>query len=100
MQTVVSVLIGFLLGGITVGMLMRLSEWRALRPDERDMQYRGAVRAAVRHLRVHGTLNLSQLERMMDINGVTALRYLDRMVRDGILKVQGHRGAGAFYTRS
>jgi DNA-binding IclR family transcriptional regulator len=52
----------------------------------------------LRHLRSHGTINLSQLERLMDIRGTTALRYLDQMVRDGILKQQGHRGGDAFYT--
>ncbi len=93
-------LIGFLLGGLTIRALMTLSERRSMRAHELDGQYQGAKRAVVRHLRVHGTLNLQQLERMMDITGVTAMRYLDQMVRDGILKQQGHRGRkAAFYTR-
>lgn len=72
----------------------------SVRPHVLDTDYLPAKRAAVRHLRVHGTLNLAELERMLDIRGTTALRYLDQMVHDGLLKQQGHRGTGAFYTLS
>lgn len=63
-----------------------------------ESDYLPARRAVIRHLRVHGTINLPQLERMLDISGVFALQHLDRMVCDGLLKQQGHRGADAFYT--
>ena len=79
--------------------LVQRSAFRAsVRPHVLDTDYGPAKRAVVRHLRVHGTINLAQLERMLDITGMTALRYLDQMVHDGVLKQQGHRGAGAFYT--
>jgi predicted HTH transcriptional regulator len=100
MQVVIAVLVGFLLGGLTVRGLMFVAHRRMTRPHERDGQYAAAKRAVRRHLRVHGSINLQQLARMMDISGVTALRYLDQMVRDDVLKFQGHRGAGAFYTRA
>jgi response regulator of citrate/malate metabolism len=100
MSMVIVGLVGFLLGGLAVRALTMLSEHHSVRAHELDGQYQGAKRAVARHLKVHGTLNLQQLERMMDISGVTALRYLDQMVRDRLLKQQGHRGKkGAFYTR-
>lgn len=71
---------------------------RSVRPHVLDTDYLPAKRAVVRHLRFHGTINLAQLEHMLDISGVTALRYLDQMVHDGLLRQQGHRGTGAFYT--
>lgn len=68
------------------------------RPHVYDTEYGPAKRAVIRHLRMHGTINLMQLERMLDITGTTSLRYLDQMVHDRIVKLQGHRGKGAFYT--
>jgi hypothetical protein len=100
MQIVVAALVGFLMGGLTVRGLTLLAERRMGRAHEQDGQYAAAKRAVSRHLRVHGTLNLQQLERMMDVNGITAMRYLDQMVRDKAVKLQGHRGAGAFYTKA
>jgi len=85
--------------GVAVTWLVQMRAHRAvLRPHVFDTQYEPARRAVLRHLRVHGTLNLQQLERMLDIPGTTALRYLDQMVQDGLLREQGHRGKGAFYT--
>lgn len=100
MEIIIVALGGFFLGGLAVRVLMMRSHRGLLRPHESDGQYQAGKRATHRHLRVHGTINLQQLERMMDINGITAMRYLDQMARDGLLKLQGHRGKGAFYTRA
>ena len=78
--------------------LLSMAHRNALRAYHAHGQYEPARRAVIRHFRVHGTLNLTQLEHMMDISGPTALRYLDQMVEEGLLSQQGHRGADAFYT--
>lgn len=78
--------------------VQELARRHATRPHVFDTEYAPAKRAVVHHLRTHGTLNLMQLERMLSISGTTALRYLDQMVHDGLLKQQGHRSKGAFYT--
>ena len=91
-------LVGMLLGVIVTWWLLQTAQRRAVRPHMLDSQYLPSKRAVLRHLRSHGTLSLTQLERMMDIRGTTALRYLDQMVHDGLLKQQGHRGGDAFYT--
>jgi hypothetical protein len=90
---------GFLLGGLAVRFLLEHAARRHLRPHVFDEQYAAAKRVVARHFRHHDTLNLAMMERLMDISGVTALRYLDQLERDGMVKVHGHRGAGAFYTR-
>ena len=99
MQTVIIILVGMLLGGLLVRWFMILSERRVIRPHMLDERYAAAKRAVGRHLRVHGTLNLAQLERMLEVTGTTALRYLDQMVHEGLLKLQGNRRTkGSFYT--
>ncbi len=98
MQTVLPFLVGILLGILVTWWLLGMAHRNALRAYNAHGQYEPARRAVVRHFRAHGTLNVTQLERMMDIGGPTALRYLDQMVRDGLLAQQGHRGADAFYT--
>jgi DNA-binding MarR family transcriptional regulator len=98
MQTVLTFLTGVLLGVLVTWWVLSTAQRRVMRPYLLDGQYQPSRRAVLRHLRSHGTINLSQLERLMDIRGTTALRYLDQMVRDGILKQQGHRGGDAFYT--
>lgn len=70
-----------------------------LRPHQLDPQYEACVRAVRRHFMAHDTLNIKQLERLLDISGMIALRYLDQLVRDQVLRMHGHRGVGAFYTR-
>lgn len=63
-----------------------------------DAQYEPARRAVLRQLRAHGTINLKQLERLLDVSGPTVLGFLDRMVSEGSITQHGHRGDGAFYT--
>ena len=92
------VLAGMLIGAAAMWWAQDVARRRTVRPHVLDVEYLPAKRAVVRHLRFHGTINLVQLERMLDISGTTALRYLDQMVHDGLLKQQGHRGTGAFYT--
>jgi hypothetical protein len=100
MQTVIALLVGMLLGGLLVRWFMILSERRVIRPHHFDEHYAAAKRAVHRHLRAHGTLNHAELVRMLEIPDMTALRYLDQMVRDGHLKLQeNHRTEGSFYTR-
>lgn len=89
---------GALVGAALMWWVQIIARRHGARPHTLDAQYNPAKRAVVRHLRVHGTINLMQLERMLDITGTTALRYLDQMVHEGALKQQGHRGKGAFYT--
>jgi hypothetical protein len=82
MEEILLILAGFMLGGWVVRLLM--------------------IGAARRHLRAHGTVNLSQVEQLLSIRGITAMRYLDQMERDGLLKLHAHAGkvaAGSFYTR-
>jgi Fic family protein len=98
MQAAIIFLAGFTLGGLVIRRLMMSAQRRSMRTHERDGQYRSATHAALGHMRVRGTLNGAELERMMDIPAVTALRYLDQMVHDGILKAHGHRDHTGFYT--
>ena len=70
----------------------------AVRSYHADGQYMPVRQAVARHLRVHGTLNLAQAGRMMDIGYATALRYLNQMMRDGLLARHDHRDGDAFYT--
>ena len=101
MQTLIAFLAGTLAGGIVVRWLMIQSEHRIIRPHLLDEQYVAAKRAVQRYLRTHGTVNLAEVERLLDIKSMTALRYLDQMVHDRILKLQTNRRTkGAFYTRS
>lgn len=97
MQSVVALLSGVIIGGLVVRALTLHAVRRAMRPF--DEQYTAARRAVRRHFTTHDTLNIAQLERLMDANATTAERYLDRMVSDDAIKVHGHRGVGAFYTR-
>lgn len=98
MQTVVIFLVGFLLGGLVVRWVLMLSERRDARAAGLDPQYAPARRALLRYLRAHGTVNLPQAEQMLSLNGVTVLRYLDRMEHEHLVKPQNHRGTDAFYT--
>lgn len=86
-----------MIGGLIVRWLTLHAVRRAMRPF--DEQYTAARRAVRLHFNTHDTLNIAQLERLMDVNVATAERYLDRMVSDDAIRVHGHRGAGAFYTR-
>lgn len=100
MQTAIAFLLGMLFGGLLVRWLIILAERRAVRPHLLDERYVAAKLAVQRYVRAHGTLNLAQLERILEIPGMTALRYLDQMVHDGILRLQGNRRTkGSFYTR-
>ncbi len=98
MQTVFPFLLGMLLGIAVAWLLLWVAHRRTLESFQSDGHYEPTRRAVVRHFHLHGTLNLKQLEQMMDIGGTTALRYLDQMVEEGLLQQQGHRGADAFYT--
>lgn len=89
-------LFGILVGGLLVHFGMRQAHERVARFDE---HYVAARLSALRHLRVHGTLNLMQMQHLMDINTQTALHYLRRLEHDGIIKQQGNDNtAGIFYT--
>ena len=97
------VLAGFMVGGACVRFLMGRAARRHLWPDELDPEYAPAVRAVMRHLRSHGTINLEQVEQLLSIRGVVAMRYLEQMARSGIVKAHAHSqadGGGTFYTRS
>lgn len=96
----VSLLVGFVAGGLVIYLVVTASFSRGLRAHHYDEQYHAAVRVVRRHFLRHGTINLAELERLMDITGVTALRYLEQMERDRIVKLQGNRRTkGAFYTK-
>jgi len=92
------VLLGALLGALLMWLVQLIAQRHSMMPHASESEYLPARRAVIRHLRVHGTINLAQLERMLDVSGVFALKHLDRMVHDGLLKQQGHRSKGAFYT--
>jgi|OM-RGC.v1.030636274 predicted ArsR family transcriptional regulator len=91
---------GFFLGGLAVYIVSAHGERQAMLRHLAGDQYPAAKRAVIRYLRTHGTLTVQQLERLMEINGVTALRFLDRMSQENLVKAQGHRGQReSFYTR-
>ena len=98
MTSVTYVFLGMLLGALLMWLVQLIAQRHATIPHASESDYTPARRAVIRHLRAHGTINLEQLERMLDISAVFALRHLDRMVADGLLKRQGHRSKGAFYT--
>jgi hypothetical protein len=97
MQSVPLFLSGFLIGGLVV-------RWLIMGADRRHRYlsglYEPALRATLRYLQSHGTINVAQLERLLSVSGVTAMHYLDRMEREGVLKLHGHRGVAGFYTRA
>ncbi len=99
MEIFLALLSGFLLGGLVVHGLMIRADRRTARPHLLDEQYGAAKRAVARHFKRHDTLNLAGMERLIDGTGLTAMRYLDQLQRDGCVKMQDHRGTGAFYTR-
>jgi hypothetical protein len=100
MQIVLVFLAGALAGGMLVRWLMILSERRVVRPHLLDEHYVAAKRAVQRYLRTHGTVNLAEAQRLLDTTSMTALRYLDQMVHDRLVKLQTNRRTkGAFYTR-
>jgi hypothetical protein len=101
MLLLIVLLAGFLLGGHSVHRLMSASHRRAVRPHELDEQYRAVKIASLRHIRAHGTLNLAAVEHLTDGPAHTALRYLEQMERDGLVRAQGNRSTkGLFYTRA
>lgn len=97
-ETLIFVLSGFLLGGIAVFFITRHALRRHARPHQLDPEYGPSVRGVLRHLNSHATINLVQAEQILSIRGMTAMRYLDQMERDGLIKPHDHPGAGAFYT--
>ena len=90
---------GFLVGGLVVRVLVLRAARRFLRPHLMDEHYTAARHAAVKHLAVHGTLNLAQMSRLMDAPEQTVRQYLEQMEHDGFIAPQEHRGGGRFYTR-
>jgi len=98
MQTVFVFLAGFFVGGFVVRWLMIRAEHRIIRPHQLDPHYEPMARAVVRHLQVHGTINAVQATQMLTLTTATAAQHLRQMVRDGLLKLHGHRSAGEFYT--
>lgn len=100
MEMLIVLLAGMLIGGLIAHRLTVASIRRALRPHELDEHYRTVSAAAMRFLTTHGTLNLAAVERMTDAPSHTALRYLEQMERDGLIRAQGNRSTkGAFYTK-
>lgn len=92
-------LFGVLVGATCMWWVQLAAQSHATRVQPFDTEYLPARRVVLRALRAQDTLNLKQLERLLDVTGPVALRYLDAMVTEGILKLQGHRGSdGAFYT--
>ncbi|HXK36720.1 MAG TPA: hypothetical protein VJ553_04020 [Candidatus Paceibacterota bacterium] len=92
-------LLGFLLGGLVVRVLVLRAARKFLRPRMLSEQYMAARQAAARHLAVHGTLNVAQLERLTEMPPAVLQEYLDRMEREGHIMLHGHRESGRFYTR-
>ncbi len=91
------------LAGVVVGALLArwaiLSAFRHARARAAaDEVYMGARTVAVRHLERHGTLNAEELRRLTDANRLVAMRWLDRLVRDGVIRAHTHRG-GVMYTK-
>lgn len=78
--------------------ITRLAHRRYLRPHQLDPQYHPVAKAVLRHLQSHATINLVQSERMLSLRGITVMRYLDQMERDGLVKLHSHNSTGAFYT--
>ncbi len=98
MQMMLSFLAGVLLGVALTWWWLSTAYRNAVRSYHADGQYKPVRQAVARHLRVHGTLNLAQAGRMMDIGDATALQYLDQMVHEGSLARHDHRDGDAFYT--
>lgn len=55
-------------------------------------------RAVTTHFQSHGTLNLAQMIRLVDAPNDLAVRYLERLEHDGVLRRHGHRQSPVFYT--
>ncbi|HUO75652.1 MAG TPA: hypothetical protein VMU12_01930 [Candidatus Paceibacterota bacterium] len=91
------------IGGVLVGaFIMRwavlASVRRAVRREESDEAYASVRTAALRHINVNGTLNIPQFRRLTDASYPIAIRWLDRMVDENVVRVHSH-GKGVFYTR-
>ena len=99
MRTVLIFSSGFLAGGLILRWLVMLAVRRELKPDEFDAHYRASARAVMRHMGASGTINVAQTGRLLSVDDLTAARYLNRMLRERLLRRHGHQ-AGEFYTLS
>jgi DNA-binding IclR family transcriptional regulator len=90
---------GFVVGGLAMRLVMVRAQRAWMRPHQFDEQYRAARRVVQRHFMNHDTLNVRQLQRLMDINIMTAQRYLEQLTRERLVREHGHAPSGAFYTR-
>lgn|GEM_PF-5199773 len=91
-------LFGILVGATFMWWTQLAAHHHGSRVDFFDTQYGPAKRVVLRELRAHGTINLKQLERLLDATAPHAGRFLHQMVTDGLIVRQGHHNDGAFYT--
>ena len=98
MVSMILFLFGVLVGASLMLWTHVLARRHASQTSHFDTQYGPARRVVLRQLRAHGTINLRQLERMLDVPAPQALRFLDQMILEGIITRQNHRDDGAFYT--
>ncbi|HTP56747.1 MAG TPA: hypothetical protein VMJ72_00510 [Candidatus Paceibacterota bacterium] len=89
---------GMLVGGLVVRWMVLAAMRRALTRGRTDELYTSVRNAAVRHLETNGTLNAEQLTRLADTNRPMAVRWLDRMTRERIIRAHTH-GTGTFFTK-
>ena len=90
-------LIGFMAGGIVT---YRLIVHALQRDHATNPNYIPAARAVIKHLRVHGTVNHSQVGQLLSITTTVAKYHLSQMEKDGVLKAHRHSGRDRFYTLS
>lgn len=86
----------FVVALLTLGLLVR----RLMHTHRNgDAHYAGAVHAVLRQVMMQGTVNRRQVQAMLAVSDQTALDYLTRMERDGLIRRHGHDGFKTFYTR-
>lgn len=98
MSFVLVILAGVFVGAGAGRWLLSARQHYGSTPRITDGEYELSRRALMSHIHAKGTINLAQVERILDINGSIAIKCLDMMVQDGHLKAQSHGEQGVFYT--
>lgn len=99
MEIVIIFLAGMLVGGLIVRHLVIMAHRRIFGMSGWQQRSLQARQAAATHFQTQGTLHQKDMERMLGVQPITALRLLDQLEVDGLVRAHRHSGADVFYTR-
>ncbi len=98
MVGVILFLFGVLIGITAMWLVQHSAHHSASREHIGEAHYEPVRRVVVAHLRSHGTINLRQLERMVDLPTHRISSFLNQMIADRHIIRHGHGDDGAFFT--